>query len=170
MRRGPAPPFSIVEACERSDLEQAARLFQAYAASLPIDLGYQNFSAELSDLPGKYSRPGGALLLAKDSYGEPVGCVALRPFDQGSRCEMKRLFVIPEARFFGLGKRLVGAAIEAAAERRYSEILLDTLPSMTEAAALYQRLGFEPAEPYYAPTPEGTRFMRLSLKSCSRPE
>jgi ribosomal protein S18 acetylase RimI-like enzyme len=76
---------------------------------------------------------------------------------------MKRLFVLPEARSFGLGKGLTIAVIEAAKARGYSALRLDTLPTMTAAATLYERMGFRHIGPYYGPTPSGTIFMELNL-------
>lgn len=52
----------------------------------------------------------------------------------------------------------------AARRIRYRELRLDTRASMTAARALYGGIGFEPIDPYYAPTPEGTVFMGLALQ------
>jgi len=90
--------FRIRPACSAADLAAVAALFEGYAASLPVDLGYQDFAAELAGLPGKYAPPHGALLLASDEAGAPLGCVALRPLPPHGRCEMKRLFLTPAAR------------------------------------------------------------------------
>jgi len=154
--------FRIEAAATADDLLVVAQLFAGYAASLPVDLGYQDFATELAGLPGKYAEPRGALLLARDQAGAPLGCIALRPLDERV-CEMKRLFLVPEARGMGLGRALAEAIIAAARDRGYRELRLDTLPSMTSAIALYQGLGFERIEPYYAPTPPGTVFMALAL-------
>lgn len=62
-----------------TDLPAITQLFRAYAASLPIDLGYQGFEGELASLPGKYAPPRGALLIARDAAGAALGCVAMRP-------------------------------------------------------------------------------------------
>jgi ribosomal protein S18 acetylase RimI-like enzyme len=154
--------FQIDAATTADDLRVVSDLFTGYAASLPVDLGYQDFAAELAELPGKYAEPRGTLLLASDQAGVPLGCVALRPLDK-SVCEMKRLFLTPEARGMGLGRALAEAVIASARDRGYRELRLDTLPSMTSAIALYEGLGFERIEPYYAPTPPGTVFMALML-------
>jgi len=154
--------FQIDVAITAEDVQSVSDLFQGYAASLPVDLGYQDFAAELAGLPGKYAEPKGALLLACDNAGAPLGCIALRPLDEDV-CEMKRLFLKPEARGLGLGRALAEAIIVAARDRGYRELRLDTLPSMTSAIALYEGLGFERIEPYYAPTPDGTVFMALKL-------
>jgi ribosomal protein S18 acetylase RimI-like enzyme len=154
--------FRIDPAATPDDLLVVAQLFDGYATSLPVDLGYQDFATELAGLPGKYAEPKGALLLARDEAGAPLGCIALRALDEGV-CEMKRLFLVPEARGMGLGRALAEAIIVAARDRGYRELRLDTLPSMTSAIALYEGLGFERIAPYYAPTPPGTVFMALAL-------
>jgi len=145
------------------DLAAVAALFRAYEASLDVDLGYQDFAAELAALPGKYAPPAGALLLARDSDGRPLGCVALRPMADAGRCEMKRLYVAPAGRGTGLGRSPMLAIVDAARAIGYRELWLDTLPSMAAAQELYRGAGFEPAEPYYDTPVAGTVFMRLML-------
>lgn len=145
------------------DLAATAALFRAYAASLDIDLGYQDFDAELQTLPGLYAPPGGELLLARNARGDAAGCVAVRPLGEGGVCELKRLFVTPSGRGAGLGKRLIAAAVQAAERARYTTMYLDTLPTMLAAAALYAKLGFEPAPAYGETYLEGTMFMRRPL-------
>jgi ribosomal protein S18 acetylase RimI-like enzyme len=76
---------------------------------------------------------------------------------------MKRLYVSPEGRSSGLGKRLVEAILREAERIGYRELRLDTLPSMVEAIALYRKSGFEPMEPYYDTPVIGTIFMRRAL-------
>jgi GNAT superfamily N-acetyltransferase len=151
--------FSITSAVSATDLRQAAALFMAYAASLPIDLAYQGFEAELAALPGKYAPPSGALLLARGIGGGPLGCVALRAIEPQGCCEMKRLFVTPQGRGLGLGQSLIDAILSQAIRLGYGEIRLDTLPSMTEALSLYRKAGFEPIAPYYDTPISGTVFL-----------
>ena len=132
----------------------ARRLFAEYAASIPIDLGYQEFAAELEALPGKYAPPRGELLLARDVRGEALGCVALRPLADRA-AEMKRLYVAPAARGLKLGRSLVDEICARAQTIGYGEIRLDTLSSMTAAIALYESAGFARIAPYYAtPIPD----------------
>lgn len=146
-----------------TDLLATTHVFRAYAASLPIDLGYQGFDDELASLPGKYAPPQGALLIARDANGEALGCVAMRPLDEPGVCEMKRLYVAPAGRGQGLGKQLALAIIEAARAAGYREMRLDTLASMQEARALYRSLGFVEIGAYYETPIENTVFMCLKL-------
>lgn len=153
----------IAPASGAEDLEALAGLFRGYAASLPVDLGYQDFDDELAALPGKYAPPYGALLLARDADGAALGCVGLRPLADAGMCEMKRLYLLPSARGLGLGRALADAVAAEARRLGYRELRLDTLPSMARAIAMYGEMGFARIAPYYAPTPPGTVFMALKL-------
>ena len=139
--------IAIAEAASAADIRQAAALFRAYAASLPFDLAFQNFAAELAGLPGPYAPPGGCLLLARAAAG-PVGIVAVKPLAP-EVAEIKRLYVVPAARGAGLGRRLLEAAIGRARRIGYVRIRLDShREHMAAAIALYRRLGFTEIPPY----------------------
>jgi ribosomal protein S18 acetylase RimI-like enzyme len=139
-------PFEIAEA-PAADIETVRRLFRAYADSLPFSLAFQGFAAELAGLPAPYVPPGGCLLLARRD-SETVGLVGLKPLAPGI-AEIKRLYVVPEARGLGLGKQLAERAIRRACAKGYARVRLDThRPSMTAAIALYRSLGFEEIPPY----------------------
>ena len=161
----PQEPFAITPVRSAADLADAIALFTAYANSLGVDLAYQGFAAEMAAMPGKYAPPGGELLLARRADSEAIGCVGLRPIDPPGCCEMKRLYVPPQARGLGLGKALVEAVIAEAVRSGYREIRLDTLPTMDEAIGLYRKLGFEPIAPYYVTPIVGTKFMAKRLTS-----
>jgi putative acetyltransferase len=152
----------IVAATDPRSLAQIRLLFQEYAASIGVNLGFQGFDAELEGLPGDYSPPSGRLLLALDR-GEPAGCAGLRRLERGV-AEMKRLYVRPAFRGSGWGRRLVVRIVAEAREAGYDSIRLDTLPSMAEARALYHALGFREIPPYrHNPVP-GTAFLELVLR------
>lgn len=145
------------------DLAVARALFVEYAASLSVDLSFQDFETELTTLPGAYAPPAGALLLA-ELAGDVVGCVALRPLDPPSVAELKRLYVRPAGRGAGAGRALTKAVLEHARRAGYERVRLDTLPFMREAQALYRALGFVDIPPYrHNPVP-GTSFMALDLR------
>lgn len=153
----------IRRAAGARDLAAVTRLFEAYAASLPIDLGYQDFATEVESLPGSYAPPRGALLLAIDRAGGPLGCVAMRPLPEVGACEMKRLYVAPAARGTGLGGALADAIIGEARICAYRRMYLDTLPTMAEAQALYRAIGFVRTDAYYATAVPETLFYVLGL-------
>ena len=122
-------------------------MFEQYAAALPFDLGYQDFAGELAGLPAPYVPPGGTLLLAR-AADKAVGVVGVKRFAPGVG-EIKRLYVMPEARRGGLGKALLCRAITEARSLGYARVRLDShAPSMGAAIALYRSLGFFEIAPY----------------------
>ena len=136
-------------------------MIQEYVGWIGLDLAFQEIDAELADLPGDYAPPRGALFVA-DDQARLIGMIGLRPFDDAI-CEMKRLYVRPEARGRGLAKQLIAAALDQARRLHYSEIRLDTLPMMGDAQSLYAALGFADIPAYYETPIAGTRFMGKKL-------
>ncbi len=139
------PTIDLLHADSGELLEEARRIFRDYAGSLTVDLCFQNFEEELRSLPGDYGAPEGQLLLALVD-GAVAGCGAMRPLpdsDYPNACEMKRLYVRPAFRGFGLGRWLVQALLDDAKRAGYSCVLLDTLDDMEAARSLYASFGFE---------------------------
>jgi ribosomal protein S18 acetylase RimI-like enzyme len=152
--------FKQVESPE--EVEIARELFEEYAEWLGVDLCFQGFEKELSELPGKYSPPDGRLLLAIDDE-KIAGCIALRRIGPET-CEMKRLYVRPAFRGRGIGKELANEVINDAKIIGYSRMRLDTLPRMMEhALKMYRALGFKEIEPYYPNPVAETLYMELEL-------
>ena len=154
-------PFRISEARWPDDLAIVEALFREYVASLAEDISFQNFGDELASLPGKYARPTGVVLIARDG-DRPAGAVAYRMVEPGV-AEMKRLYVRPAFRGSGLGRELANELIEDARAKGYRTLLLDTLASMSAARALYRDLGFAPVAPYYDNPLPGVMYMALEL-------
>lgn len=142
----PADDFTIVR-----------ELIAEYANALGVDLSFQDLDHELATLETFYE----LILLARDD-DRVAGCVALRRIDD-EICEMKRLYVRPAFRGINLGRQLAERIIDAARDRSYKRMRLDTLPTMTAAIPLYQSLGFVEIEPYRFNPVAGTRFLELNL-------
>ena len=124
-------------------------------------LSIQNYDREILHLEEKYGPPRGRLYLARWG-GETAGCIALRPLDE-SRCEMKRLYVRPAFRNRGIARKLVDTVLADARSIGYHEMLLDTLPFLTEAIAMYEGLGFVRTECYNDSPLDTTIYMKLTL-------
>src|SRR5256885_3354655 len=117
----------IAEARWPDDRAIVEALFREYVTSLAEDIGFQNVDDELASLPGKYARPTGVVLIARED-ARAAGAVAYRMVEPGV-CEMKRLYVRPAFRGSGLGRELANELIEEARARGYRTMLLDTLAS-----------------------------------------
>ena len=159
---------AIRPAVSESDFAVVRQLFEQYAASLSIDLSFQDFQRELASLPGAYAPTRGALFLA---YVETVaaGCIGLRPFSE-SVGEIKRLYVLPSFRGQGVARALVAAALAQARRCGYATLVLDTLGSMHSAIALYESFGFRRTEAYYPNPLPNVLYFRLSLEANEEPK
>jgi GNAT superfamily N-acetyltransferase len=155
--------FSLewVDSAQHPGLPALRQLLQEYQQGLGISLCFQGFDAELAALPGPYAPPHGRLYLA--CLGpQPVGCVALRAHDADT-AEMKRLYLQPALQGQGFGRIMAERVIADARQMGYKQMLLDTLPMMQSAQALYAKLGFRPTEAYVHNPIEGVRYMALEL-------
>jgi len=153
--------MEIVTVTSGPQVEQVRGLFEEYWTSFGFTPCFQNFGKEVASLPGDYAPPGGRLALAFLD-GEPAGCAALRQLD-ASRCEAKRLYVRPKFRGRGLGRALMDWLIAESRAAGYTEMLGDTMPVMSQALEMYDRMGFERTGPYSSKPTEGAVYLRLKL-------
>ena len=112
-------------------------------------------------LPWHYAEPRGKLLLAHMG-NIAAGCVAVRPLSV-TDCEMRRLYVRPAYRSAGVGRKLIEQVITSAHEVGYDRMLLNTLPAMSHALALYRRLGFRDTDPYVKEPSSGVIYLAFAL-------
>lgn len=155
----------LIDAETDEELDLTRRLFRSYAdefaAWIAGALVLQDFDAEVAGLPGRYAPPSGCLVLAFKG-DRSAGCVALRDLGQGT-CEMKRLFVAPEFRQHGVGRQLVAEVVRRGQQAGYRRMVLDTIPELTSAVALYRSFGFTPIDRYWGNPVENTVFLEKTL-------
>jgi putative acetyltransferase len=159
------PQIALMEACSGDDWQAARELVAEYTQSLGIDLAFQQLDQEMAQLHAVYAPPKGAFLLARvdDTW---AGCCALRALpdtDYPNAAEMKRLYVRPAFRRFGLGRSLSEGILDAARRLGYHCVLLDTLDDMEAARSLYEELGFEDIPPYYHNPIAGAHYLKVDL-------
>ncbi|TDC83783.1 MarR family transcriptional regulator [Micromonospora sp. KC606] len=97
-------------------------------------------------------RPTRGLFLVARLHGEPIGCAGVK-LPPGAPAEIKRMWVAPQARRLGLGRRLLTELETRAARNGCDTLRLDTNKALTSAINLYHSFGFQevPAfnnEPY----------------------
>ena len=90
--------------------------------------------------------PSGAYVIVREDGRAVAGGGVRRLGDDV--CEIKRMFVVPEARGRGHGRRLLSALEAAAVDLGYRFARLDTAQSMTTAMAMYQAAGYRPIPDY----------------------
>ena len=123
-----------------------------------------DYEGETAKFPGEYVAPYGRLLVARYD-GEVGGCIALGKLSP-EICEMRTLFVRPQYRGLGMGKKLVEATLTEARTIGYSIMRLETLAFMESALGLYRSLGFKDIAPYRqveGPMQTHIRFLEYAL-------
>lgn len=76
--------------------------------------------------------------------GSVVGGSGIAAFNKSNTiCEIRKLFLLPESRGLGLGKKLTLKCLEFARSKGYKQCYLDTLSNMKSAIKLYENLGFK---------------------------
>ena len=143
-------------------LAQIREMILEYTRWLGRDLSFQNLDEELRNPAEKYSPPQGELLAAVEE-GRVLGMVAYHRHS-ANRCEMKRLYVRPEARGLHLGEALVRKIVAHARAAGYSEMVLDTVKPLKAAIALYRKAGFVECEPYYDNPMDDVVYMKKQLQ------
>jgi len=162
------PEIRIIDASLGPELAEARARIVEYGRSIAdvaaCSLEHQKFDQEIETLPSRYAPPRGRLLIAVLD-GRPAGCIALRPLDElgPDVCEMKRMYVRPDARRRGLGRLMIERLLAEAQEIGYGVMKLDSDidPRFAAAIRLYRALGFTPCANYNAdPDPKTLWFER----------
>jgi GNAT superfamily N-acetyltransferase len=153
---------TIVQAEKEQDIGLVRGLWREYWESFGLPMDFQGFGEELQGLPGLYGTAAGGALLLANHKDQPAGTIALRRLD-ATAGEVKRLYLRPEYRGRGLGRRLLEAVMQRGLALGYEILYADTLPVMTEALGLYQRAGFERTEAYSKSPTSGAIYMKREL-------
>lgn len=110
----------------------------------------EGFDPSMSLVPSvdEFAPPCGVFLLAR-LRGEPMGCGGLKPFDRKT-AYLKRMWISPNARGLGLGRRLLDRLETQALTIGYSTVCLETHSALTEAQKLYRSAGYREVPPFNA--------------------
>lgn len=112
-------------------------------------------------LPMDELRPPAGLFLVAHLRHEPIGCGGLHFMGEGVT-EIKRMWVAPEARGLGVGRRLLHDLIDRAATHRTTLLRLDTNAALTQAIAMYRATGFTEV-PAFNDEPHATHWFERRL-------
>ena len=140
-------PDEITVRAEAADSLIAVRLVDAMVTEMDQLYGQAPGGGVGSGAsPSDFTPPTGAFLVIY-AAGKPVAGGGLKRDDDGV-AEIKRMYVVPEARRQGLGRTLLEALEDRARELGYARIRLDTGERQPHAQAMYQRAGYHPIENY----------------------
>lgn len=152
---------AIVVASGPEEFRSFGEVAMEYEASLPPDLRHADFGRQLQDLAAHYSPPNAAFVATVDETN--AGCIAFTRLDERTAV-IKKLYVKPAFRGFGIARALMAAVAEMAKERGFTRLALDTDRERLQAAyALYLSLGFKDCAPYGGVEYASPTFMQLEL-------
>jgi GNAT superfamily N-acetyltransferase len=129
------------------DAQGADALALLREAAMEVRALYPEAYPPGSPWPTNSTTPGRGAYLVAYIDGEPVACGALRPLDEGV-VEIRRMFVVKQARRRGLGRAMLRALESAARRLDYKFIRLETGNRQVAAMSLYLSHGFARIEPF----------------------
>lgn len=153
------PLFTIFPAQTLADIDAVRVLIQTYSQT-QVPKQQITLAAESATLPGRFSSPHGAMLLARSTAPDrrPMGWIGLRPFPAlpdprapertTDVCQAKRLFVQEEFRGLGIGRALVQALAKMAREKGYRQVKISVETHLQREIEMYQRWGFVEMKKY----------------------
>ena len=121
----------------------ASDLLAAMVAEMAPLYGRIDAPGMPSATPADFAPPRGAFLVGFDRHGAAVCGGGVKGLD-GEAAEIKRMYVVPEARGRGLAKALLAALEDAARDLGYGIVRLDTGPRQPHAQRLYEAAGYRP--------------------------
>ncbi len=114
---------------------------------------YDQLDLDGEDMPkageDELGPPGGTFLVGFDATGRAVCGGGVKRLEDGA-CEIKRMYVVPEARGQGVGRELLQALENAARELGYRVVRLDTGPRQPSAERMYRDAGYRPIRNFNA--------------------
>lgn len=127
------------------DHEPAAGLVAAMRAELAGV--YDDLDLDAADMPkagpAELGPPGGTFLVGFDDAGRAVCCGGVKRLEDGT-CEIKRMYVVPQARGRGVARELLRRLEDAARRLGYDVVRLDTGPRQPSAERMYREAGYRP--------------------------
>ena len=124
-----------------------AELLDAMVRSVEPLYGRIDVPGMPSGRPEDFAPPGGAFLVGFDGDGRAVCGGGVKRLEDGI-CEIKRMYVVPDARGRGTGRALLGALEDAARGLGYERARLDTGAKQPEAQHLYRSAGYREIPDY----------------------
>lgn len=144
------------------DLGVIKQLFCEYNENIGVDLAFQDFEAELSNLPDRYVPEKKGELYVAFWDEEPIGCASFYELKPGT-AEIKRVFVRPEGQGRGIGMALMRRILADTPNYGYKQVYLDSLWRLGAARALYEKLGFDEIEPFNSNPYDDVYYMAKAL-------
>lgn len=125
---------------KRSDGDEVRRVVTSVLREYGLSPDCGGIDADLEDIHGSYIGRGGMFRVIEGG-GAVVGCGGLYPLG-GNEAEIRKMYLLPDARGQGLGRKLLQQLLDDAKARGFRRVTLETASVLKEAIRLYQSFGF----------------------------
>lgn len=135
----------VIRNWEPRDRNVAAEIIRSVLAEYGLGWEPQDADRDVLEVEQAYQVPGGEFWVVENQT-RLVGTAAYYPVARGEKAaEIRKMYLLPEARGQGLGQYLLQALEKAIANRGFQQIWIETASVLTEAVALYEKKGYQPA-------------------------
>ncbi len=115
---------------------------EEFGANHPGTVYYDATTDALYEL---FSSTPGSVYYVAEQHGKVVGGGGIFP-SQGlprDTCELVKMYLLPEVRGIGLGKKIITECIRFAKETGFENIYIETMPELGQAMKTYEKFGFQ---------------------------
>ena len=137
--------FSIRE-IKQNDNKDLAKIIRSSLVEFNANkLGTVYYDDSTDHLFELFSKTPGSFYFVAEKDGKILGGAGIFPTSNLPEgiCELVKMYLSPEARGFGLGKKMISLCMDTAKNAGYTKIYLETMPELNQAVKVYKKLGFE---------------------------
>ena len=130
---------------QKEDNVQLAQIIRdtltEFKANKPGTVYYDETTDQLFEL---FQKPGSIYFVALMD-DELVGGGGIYPSDglPNGTCELVKMYLLPEARGIGLGKRIIEECLAFAKENGYTQVYIESMPELENSLKVYEKFGFK---------------------------
>jgi len=137
------PDAVVIRAATNADCDRVIALVSGVLSEFELPFDLESKDSDLKDIEEGYLRSGGVFEVLEDRDENLLGTYGLFRLDSET-CELRKMYFVPEIRGLGLGRRVLGRAVDHARRLGYQRIVLETISVLKDAIRLYTRFGFAP--------------------------
>ena len=137
----PPHPYHMRPA-QPADRTQVQELVRSVLVEYGLPPDRSGVDADLATVPNSYTEQGGFFGVIEDDKQNIVGTFGLYPLSE-TTAEVRKMYLKPRTRGFGLGNYMLHYLIDLACEKGYNVLQLETASALKEAIILYEKRGFK---------------------------
>lgn len=135
----------VIRAWQPADRQAVARLVEQVLTEFGLGFEPEGTDRDAVQVEAAYWDTGGEFWVV-EHQSHIVGSGGYHPCARGEGAvELRKMFLLPEVRHQGLGRRLLRSLEASAAQRGFSELWLETASVLKGAIALYEGSGYLPS-------------------------